>query len=955
MTRRRALLPAVVCLMLFAFVSVAAGKTQFHPRVGGALGLIPPVNGQGRFGADDIASGALTPVTYHGGSVMAGGVTVHTIFWAPSGFQFQGSTGGGIPTYIGMIEKFFTDVAADNGAHTNIFSVLPQFAQGSTAGTPSAPGAYDITYNSADPNDAIIDTQPYPSSGQCASPNNATGACVTDAQVQAEVDRVVQSTPGTPRGLHNLWYVFLPPDVDECILPGVCGTNAFGGYHSVSDVGNGTTIYAITIDPIIEAGSIAQGADPQGNPDAEVTADIAGHETVEAMTDPQGVGYMDPNGFEVADKCEFGPQHGTPLGFATNGSPYNQVINGDKWLLQEMWSNTPQGCVQATGSSINPLPLPQVDLTQFSTTVSGNIGGTSPVAGVGVSVKLRRMGADGNPVVVPPPGTGATSGSGTWSVTLSHPVGDDRDEIDVSYTDASGHPGSAPVPNTQVIMTGNGGNPFTESGWTGWTAMDNGSALTNDPPAELQIAPCFQTGLLGVNVAGSAISPPNGDNSFNDLCSTQTDVASVPLSGPVGAGQAVKVSSNDNRAWQDPNLTTVPNIDGGLVNLTVPVGEPDSVSTFASPLIFTPGGFPTCTADLEARTVSCQGLVDGSPYQVNDGSADASDSADGNGDLTVSLVTKGGDSVSLSNSSRTLTTLHVAHLRVDITGEQTVLSGGSCQPLNYYGAPLSSAPTSAAAGAPSEFVGGSDLTGGVCPANGHAIGLDATSIVQTDENSQGATQTEVPDVENTSPMQGETVYGKFTALAESGFPGPANSITPDTTSTVDLSIKHSSGGSAVFHSANVATANGVTVNGLSPGTYTATWTLKDVNGDTRTVTTRFVEQSALQGPTGPRGPQGPRGPRGPAGPKPKVSCQPVKHHKIKCTVTFPKSHKGKLQVRLSRGARVAALGHSKLSGRRATVTLHEVRHLTRGAWTITLVLSQAHQHSSTTTMRLRMA
>jgi hypothetical protein len=54
-------------------------------------------------------------------------------------------------------------------------------------------------------------------------------------------------------------------------------------------------------------------ADPQGNPDGELVADTAAHETNEAMTDPEGVGWMDPNAYEVADKCEFGPQRGTPL------------------------------------------------------------------------------------------------------------------------------------------------------------------------------------------------------------------------------------------------------------------------------------------------------------------------------------------------------------------------------------------------------------------------------------------------------------------------------------------------------------------------------------------------------------------------------------------------------------------------------------------------------------------
>ena len=162
---------------------------------------------------------------------------------------------------------------------------------------------------------------------------------------------------GGEAGLHNLWFVFLPPNVDECIEPGACGTNAFAGYHSLTNTGSEPAVYAVAIDPIIEIGAAASGGDPEGNPDAEITADVAGHETIESMTDPEGTGWVDPNGYEVADKCEFGPQHGTPLGFATDGSPYNQVINGHKYLLQEMWSNDDGGCVQGTNEIANQLPL----------------------------------------------------------------------------------------------------------------------------------------------------------------------------------------------------------------------------------------------------------------------------------------------------------------------------------------------------------------------------------------------------------------------------------------------------------------------------------------------------------------------------------------------------------------------------------------------------------------------
>ena len=139
--------------------------------------------------------------------------------------------------------------------------------------------------------------------------------------------------------------MFLPPDVDECIVAGVCGTNAFGAYHSDFDIGHGLTIYAVAIDPIIEV-ELGPRAPTPGEPRRRGADRRRRHETVEAMTDPEGVGWMDPNGFEVADKCEFGPQHGTPLGFATDGSPYNQVINGQEYLTQEMWSNDDDGCVQ---------------------------------------------------------------------------------------------------------------------------------------------------------------------------------------------------------------------------------------------------------------------------------------------------------------------------------------------------------------------------------------------------------------------------------------------------------------------------------------------------------------------------------------------------------------------------------------------------------------------------------
>ena len=503
------------------------------------------------------------------------------------------------------------------------------------------------------------------------------------------------------------------------------------------------------------------------------------------------------------------------------------MVNGHKYLIQEMWanrdnSNTPN-CVQATTNTTNPLPLPQVHLTQFSPTVSGNI--EHHTAGVSVKVTLQRASASGTPVTVAS-GSATTASDGSWSVSLgTHAVGDDRDAITVDYSGAG-----APRPSREQILTGNGGNPFTESGWTGWVAMDNGSLLTNTqtvqgfPPPTITLQPCFQTGVEAFTVGGVP-----GTESPTDFCNTSSDAATAPLKAAVTPGQAVTWSSLDDRAFTPPGDPN-PNLTGALVNLTVPAGEADSVSSFSNPFAAIPqGGFPMCTGDLEAETVTCTGLVPGETYTLKAGGKSVSGQADATGAVSVPLAIKGGQTVALSNGSRTLATLHVAHLRAAIKGNQTVLSSGQCQPGEYYGPPITTPPTSASAGS---ITGGIALTGEICPLNGNAAGLPASTIAQTDELSGGQTMTEVPRIVSTSPLRGENVFGTFTARARAGSPGP--------NSTIALKITRS--GKTVFSAPNVNTKRGVTVRGLRRGTYTATWTLIDANGDTRTATTQFIQQ-----------------------------------------------------------------------------------------------------------------
>ena len=635
---------------------------------------------------------------------------------------------------------------------------------------------------------------------------SGVGTCVTDLEVQNELDKLITAHDPTGRGLHDLWYVFLPPNVDECTSAGVCGTNAFAGYHSLSNVGHGPVIYAVVPDPTIEF-TPGPGTDPEGNPVAESTLDTVAHETFEAITNPEGNGWMDPNGFEAADKCENGPQDGTPLGYAHDGSPYDQVINGHEYLVQMMWSNAAAGCVQRT-TLTPPAPSPAtVDETQFSPVVSGNIGNGKP--GVGVRVGLLR---GGNVVSLAQTSTHA---GGAWSVRLSHAVGDDRDGLVVDYGTGG--------PEPDLIATGDGGNPFTESGWTGWFDLDNGYAVGT---GGVLLAPCGQTGVLSLRVGKATTEPPA------ELCQTESDVAELDTSR-ITNGTTITMSSEDNRAVSSLNPA------GALVKLTVHLGEPDSVSALGNgQVLFEPTGFASCTANLEAQSVSCDGLVPGERYTLKLGRVVRRLRADGNGTVHAAFAVRGGDQVRLVNSAgRTLTTLHVAHLRVGVSGAQTVLASGTCQPGDYYGAPVSSPPLGSQVGVP-----GVTGDGNVCPGNGHVRGLPATDIEQTDDFSGGLTRTVVPELESFSPSDGATLYGPFRAAAQPVLPGPDDS-SYGVRATVSLSISRAGSKHRVVFVRNAAHGAGVRVKSLGAGGYDATWVMTDANGDTRTIHSRFVEAS----------------------------------------------------------------------------------------------------------------
>jgi PKD repeat protein len=315
---RAALAAAVVIIAAWATgVGSAAAAPQHNPK-GKFLGLVHAGRGQGK--ASPQAPLAASNLTYHGGPVMHTNRT-HTIYWEPSGFSTTS-------TYKSLINKYLADVAADSGKHSNVYASDVQYTDG------SGNAAYNSTFAGS-----IVATDPYPASG-CTDTVAGTSVCLSDAQIQAEVDHVV-AAKGLPRGLGDLYLVMTPQGVGSCFGsgPSSCAYTDYCAYHSDFDFGAGETLYAN--QPYAGNPNCDSGEQPNGDV-ADSTINLISHEHNEAITDPLGTAWWDSSGNENGDKCAW--NFGTALG-GSNGSQHNQLINSGHYYLQQEWSNASHGCV----------------------------------------------------------------------------------------------------------------------------------------------------------------------------------------------------------------------------------------------------------------------------------------------------------------------------------------------------------------------------------------------------------------------------------------------------------------------------------------------------------------------------------------------------------------------------------------------------------------------------------
>src|SRR5207244_3406904 len=144
------------------------------------------------------------------------------------------------------INQFFGDVAHDSNMSTNVYASDTQYSS--------------IQYNSTFAGSVTVTTA-FPASG-CPIYEGDITECLTDAQIQTEINNVIASQGWAKNGT-NMFFMFTPIGVGSCFDSGggTCAYTAYCAYHGFTDVG--AAIYAN--QPYAKHGGCDEGQYPNGN------------------------------------------------------------------------------------------------------------------------------------------------------------------------------------------------------------------------------------------------------------------------------------------------------------------------------------------------------------------------------------------------------------------------------------------------------------------------------------------------------------------------------------------------------------------------------------------------------------------------------------------------------------------------------------------------------------------
>ncbi len=331
--------PAAPVLNLSEIIPLPHGVPDLNPKSNGRTIHILPAAQGARARALALAPDVVGPLVYKGGPVMLT-ASFYAIFWIPAALQNGGPTGM-TAAYAKLQTRFLADFTG-HGLASNLTQYY-QVVGGITTYIQNATGL-------AKPGglaDAYVDQAPYPASG-CTNPVTA-GNCITDAQIQAEIKRVM-GVKGWTGGLNKIFLLYTSSGEGSC-LDSSSTTCAYvpNGYCAYHQFNNSTSppiiyIYVAWADPnICNLGA----PPPNGDAAADSAVSVASNEINSAITNPFLTGWSTAaKGTEIADLCEGANTFGTNTWTSLVPNDANQMWNGHFYELQQSYDNHAGRCVQ---------------------------------------------------------------------------------------------------------------------------------------------------------------------------------------------------------------------------------------------------------------------------------------------------------------------------------------------------------------------------------------------------------------------------------------------------------------------------------------------------------------------------------------------------------------------------------------------------------------------------------
>jgi hypothetical protein len=303
-------------------VKHASGVAHIMPTVAGAAARKAAAAKQG------IRPAAAPSLLYHGGPIMYPYVQIYTIFWNPGKLQNGGWTGYS-PKYVTI--NYYA--AALYGGH-GLQNIATQYYQ--TSGPPA------FVQNVGWIAGYYYDTSPFPASG--CTDSLTPGNCITDAQIQAEIARVM-AVNGWTGGMSKIFLLVTSSYEGSCFDSSSvsCAYTQYCAYHSYFMQGSTPVIYANQPYANVN-GCLGSGQTAPNHDAGDMSANTASHEISESITDPLLNAWFDSSGNEIGDLCNFTFGTNTWAGPSAAG---NQMWSGLVFELQQEWDNNAGACASA--------------------------------------------------------------------------------------------------------------------------------------------------------------------------------------------------------------------------------------------------------------------------------------------------------------------------------------------------------------------------------------------------------------------------------------------------------------------------------------------------------------------------------------------------------------------------------------------------------------------------------